>query len=251
MCAVAGSMIFLNGPAFCENKETKEEPIKYRIGSDFFTKYIWRGQNLTNGAVWQPYVAISKSGFTGSVWGNLDMTKTNNHAGEFTEFDYSLDYSGNMPNISWLNYSAGVIHYEFPGTVFHPTTEVYGGLGLNTFLLPVIKAYRDVGEIDGTYIQLSIGHIVEKVVEWKDDCYCSAQFGMSFGYGDSQYNKGYFDAEGGGMNDWTMSFALPVCMGSWTFKPSINYSMMLDDNVRDNTLHSDNIWTGISITRYF
>ena len=55
----------------------------------------------------------------------------NDNGGNFTEFDYSLDYTNTIPGIDWLSGSAGVIHYTFPHTEFASTTEVYGGLTLN------------------------------------------------------------------------------------------------------------------------
>jgi hypothetical protein len=82
---------------------------------DYFSKYVWRGQNVTNGHVFQPAVSIGKWDFIGSVWGNMDWTSANDHSGEFTELDYSLDYSSRIPNLDILGFSVGAVRYEFPG----------------------------------------------------------------------------------------------------------------------------------------
>lgn len=221
------------------------------LSADYFSKYVWRGQNVTNSHVFQPVVSISKLGFTGSVWGNMDWTSANNHSGEFTEFDYSLDYSSVVPNLDILGFSVGAVHYEFPSTAFRPTTEVYGGLNLNVPLTPYIKLYRDVQSIRGDYVQFGIGHTIEKAATFSENCYCGLQLGTSFGYGDSKYNRGYFGVNEGGMNDWTVSAGLPICFGAWTVKPSLNYSTMLDNDIRTNTAKSDNLWFGVGISRGF
>jgi len=238
------------------------EPLKVSFTADYFSKYIWRGQNLTNGNVFQPNVSISRWGFTGSIWGSMDWTSANDHSGEFTEFDYSLDYTAAIPWIKGINFSVGTVHYEFPGTVFHPTTEVYAGLSLGCtcnasgkclacFCAPWVKVYRDVDEFEGTYLQFGIGRTIEKIATFGENCYAGLQLGTSFGYGDSKYNKGYFGADGGGMNDWTISAALPISFGAWTVKPSLSYSTMLDSDIRSNTAKSDNLWFGVSLSRSF
>lgn len=235
----------------CVRADDANNPVKFGISADYFGKYIWRGQNLTNGSVFQPSISVNAYGFTGSVWGNQDWTSVNDHSGEFTEFDYALDYSSAMPGLSGVNYSVGVVHYVFPGTLFKPTTEVYGGLSFDLPLTPYIRIYHDVQEINGSYLQVGLGHTIEKIARFSETCYCGLQLGTSFGYGTDNYNEGYFGVGGGRFNDWTTSVGLPICLGKWTVKPSINYSMMLDDKIRQATAKSDNLWFGAGISRSF
>jgi hypothetical protein len=227
--------------------------INYALNADFMSKYIWRGQNLNNRSVFQPSFSISDYGFTGSIWGNQDLTGVNNHSGEFTEFDYSLDYTCIIPAIDWLSGSAGIIYYTFPNTHSAGTTEVYGGLSLvNMPLTPSIKIYRDVDELKGTYYQFSIGHTFEKIAVWSKKCHCGLSLGASIGYGNSEYNKGYFGTvNGGNINDFTLTVGLPFCFGDWTVRPNINYSTMLCNSIRSATNRSDNLRTGMSISRGF
>jgi hypothetical protein len=233
-----------------------EEKIKFGLSTDYYSKYIWRGQNIDDKSVLQPAVSASAYGFTGSIWGNIDLTNRSqtapDNAWEFSEFDYTLDYSGTMPGTDWLGFSIGTIYYRFPNTAFHPTTEVYGGLSLNTIpLTPFIKWYRDIDEIDGSYLQFGLGHTFEKLMEWNDKCYCNLQLGASYGWGSSAYNKGYFDVDGSGSNDFTLTAGLPLCIDSWTVRPSINYSTMLSDSIRAATAKSDNLWAGVGISVTF
>jgi hypothetical protein len=197
-----------------------EEKVKFGLSTDYYSKYIWRGQNIDDKSVLQPAVSASAYGFTGSIWGNLDLTSQNDTSGEFSEYDFTLDYSGEVPGIKGLGFSIGTIYYRFPNTSFQPTTEVYGGLSLDMPLSPSIKWYRDVDEIDGSYFQFGIGHTLEKIYVVNDKCYCGLQLGASYGWASSAYNKGYFGVDGGHSNDLTLSAGLCTQVYSWMIKPN-------------------------------
>ncbi len=254
---VLGLMVFALALETARAEEqAKEQVVKFGISADYYTKYIWRGQNVDDKSVFQPAVSVSAHGFTGSIWGNMDMTNKSltapDNAGEFSEFDYTLDYSGTMPGIDWLGFSVGTIYYRFPNTVFEPTTEIYGGLSLPKVpLSPYFKWYRDVDEIDGSYFQFGIGHTIEKIYTFNEKCYCGLQLGASYGCGNAAYNKGYFGVDSGQLNDFTLTAGLPFCMDTWMIRPSINYSTMLSNSIRDATERSDNIWTGVGISTSF
>ena len=238
------------------DEQPPEKIVNFGISADYFTKYIWRGQNVDNHSVFQPAISVSAYGFTGSIWGNMDMTNKSltapDNAGEFSEFDYTLDYSGTIPSADWLGFSVGTIYYRFPNTAFEPTTEIYGGLSLPKVpLSPYFKWYRDVDEIKGGYFQFGIGHTIEKIYAVNEKCYCGLQLGASLGWGNSAYNKGYFGVNGGGTNDFTLTAGLPVCINSWTVKPSVNYSTMLNSSIREATAKSDNVWFGVGVSRSF
>ena len=232
------------------------DTINCTISADFYTKYIWRGQNIDNSSVLQPAVSASAYGFTGSVWGNMDLTNKSatapDNAGEFSEFDYTIDYTAVILGIEWLSGSVGVIYYRFPNTVFDPTTEIYGGLSLNGVpLSPSFKWYRDVDEIKGSYFQFAIGHTLEKIYVVNEKCYCGLQLGASYGWGNAAYDKGYFGVDSGQSNDLTLTAGLPFCVGTWTIKPSINYSAMLSKSIQEATEKSDNFWAGLGISTSF
>lgn len=233
-----------------------EEKIKFGLSTDYYGKYIWRGQNINDRSVFQPAVSVSAYGFTGSIWGNMDMTNKSltapDNAGEFSEFDYTLDYSGTMPGSDWFAFSVGAIYYRFPNTVFEPTTEIYGGLSLPKVpLAPYFKWYRDIDEVRGSYFQFGIGHTVEKVITWNENFYCDLVLGTSFGWGNSAYNKGYFSVSDGRFNDVTLSAGLPISIGRWIVKPSVNYATMFSNSIREATGKSDNIWFGVGISTSF
>jgi hypothetical protein len=247
-------VIAVTGWAFAHAKaDDANEPLGVNVTMDYFSKYIWRGQNINDKSVLQPSIYLTKYGFTGAIWGNYDLTNVNGDRNEFTEIDYSLDYSNAVPGIEGINYIFGIIHCAFPDTEFEATTELYGGLSFTSLpLTPTIKINRDIDEIKGSYIQFSIGHTFEKVRQWSDTCYCNLQLGASTAYGTSKYNQGYFDVNSGRLNDLTLYAALPICLEhDWTVKPSLNYSTMLSDTIRQATDKSDNFWFGLSVSKSF
>jgi hypothetical protein len=240
----------LLGVAAITGAEEKEN-VSVGVAGDFFSKYVWRGQNVVDDWVLQPSASLGYKGFTASVWANLDLTGDVVDDGGFSEVDYSLDYSNTFPDQETIGYSVGIIYYDFPNTPWEATSEVYGGLTAAVPLSPTIRAYYDFDEIDGTYVQLSVGHTIEKVTQWRKDCYCDAQVGASLGYGNSGYNDGYFGVDDGALNDLTLTAGLPVCLGKWTIRPSIAYSTMIDDDIRAATAKSDNFWAGVGAAYQF
>jgi hypothetical protein len=234
----------------------EDKVVTYGVSMDYYSKYIWRGQNINDNSVLQPTVSASAYGFTGSIWGNLDLTDDSatapDNAWEFSEFDYTLDYTAAIPGIDWLSGSIGVIYYRFPNTVFDPTTEIYSGLSLPKIpLTPSFKWYRDVDEIEGSYFQFSIGHTFDKIYTFSEKCSCSLVLGASYGWGNAAYDRGYFGVNSGQSNDLTLSAGLPVTVGTWTIKPSINYSAMLSNSIQEATDKSDSLWTGVGISTSF
>lgn len=234
----------------------EEQTVEFGLSADYYSKYIWRGQNINDESVLQPLVSVSASGFTGSIWGNLDLTNKSqtapDNAWEFSEFDWSLDYTATMPEIDWLSFSVGTTYYRLPNTPYDPTTEIYGGLSLNSVpLSPFFKWYRDVDEIQGSYLQFGLGHTFEKLMEWNERCYCGLQLGASLGWGNAAYNDGYFGVDRGRVNDLTLSTGLCVQIDSWMVRPNINYSTMLSDSIREATDKNDNIWFGVGISTSF
>ena len=42
------------------------------------------------------------------------------NAWEFSEFDWTLDYTAMIPGIDWLSGSVGAIYYRFPNQIYRP-----------------------------------------------------------------------------------------------------------------------------------
>ncbi len=234
----------------------EDKVVTYGFSMDYFSKYIWRGQNVDNSSVLQPTVSASAYGFTGSFWGNVDMTNKSktapDNAWEFSEYDWTIDYTNTIPGADWLSGSVGAIYYQFPNTHVNSTTEIYTGFSLPKVpLTPSFKWYRDVDQIEGSYFQFGIGKLFEKIYVMNENCYCGLQLGASYGWGNAAYDKGYFGVNAGQSNDLTLSAALCTQVYSWMIKPSLNYSTMLSNSIQEATDKSDNFWVGVGISTSF
>jgi hypothetical protein len=229
-------------------------PLAFELTTDFYGKYIWRGQNLSDDPVFQPGLSAAAGPLTASIWGNMDMTNINGNAGDFSEVDYSLDYSGSLPDAESIGYSIGVIYYDFPGTSVPDTTEIYGGLSLDVPLSPSVTLYRDVDEAEGTYVSLGIGHSIEKIAELAPDMPLGMDLGASLGWGSSSYNKYYWGPDNSELNDLVLSASFPVALGDLTVSPSLNYVKLVDSDIRSADAYassSDYFFAGISLSLSF
>lgn len=225
---------------------------------DYFSRFIWRGMNLNDDSVFQFNMQGSAWGFTGALWSNMPLTDTygTRSAGEFDEFDYSLDFSRSISGFNdKVGYSLGVIHYTFAGHAT-PTTEIYGGLNFDVLLSPSVTWFRDVDEISGSYIQFGLGHAFEKIGKWSDDEYVSLVLKADFGLGGSSYNAGYFGVDETTFNDFTLNVAVPFQLKHGiSITPSFNVSTILSSSMRDAYPHGTgeptNVWFGINFTKNF
>lgn len=232
----------------------EESGVEFGISADFYSKYIWRGQNLNDDYAFQPGVSASFAGFTAAVWGSLDMTDYGDNSGEFTEIDYSLDYTADMPGIEGLSYYLGVINYHFPSIV-GDTTEVYWGLALDVPLSPSVTVYHDIDQIEGTYASFAIGHDFGTVFEFAEDVGVGMDFSASLGLGDDDYNAGYWgDTENAGLNDLMLSVSFPFEIAGFSVSPSLNYVTLVDGGIASTDAYSqssDYFFTGISLSKSF
>jgi hypothetical protein len=183
-------------------------------------------------------------------------------AGEFTEWDYTLSYSGKINPDSKLGYTLGVIHYQFPSS-FLDTTELYWGFTYDTFLSPSITVYHDIDEAGGaTYANFGISHTIENVIKVSEKTSANLVLSANLGLGSSEYNKWYWcDAvKRTAFNDLTLKAALPFTLANgWSVTPSISYVMLVDSRIRaadtyatsDHTQRSGYFIAGVSIGKSF
>jgi hypothetical protein len=238
------------------NKSTPDK-IGVTITSDFYSKYVWRGQLLNDDYVFQPSISANYKGWTATIWGNNNLTSygASDNSGEFTEYDLALDYSNKFSEDSKIGYSIGTIHYHFPSLSYSDTTEIYWGLNFDVPFNPAFKVYHGLGNENGTYANFSIGHTYEKFATFAKDCYCNFQWGASIGWANSTYNVDYWGVDDSRLNDLTLTAAFPMCLpGGWTFKPSINYVTIIDGTLRNADTYSkssDYFFTGLSISKNF
>lgn len=233
--------------------EDEGSGIGFEITADYFGKYIWRGQNISDDPVFQPGATLTAGGFTAAFWGNLETTNINGQNDEFTEFDWSLDYSGDVPFIDGVGFSVGVINYQFPS--FDETTEVYCGVGLDLPLSPSATVYFDVDDVKGTYASFGLSHSVEKIAELGSDVPVGMDVSASLGWGSASYNKAYWGTvRSAKLNDLALSVSFPFELGGWTLAPSLNYVTLVNGSVRKSNAfrsESDYFFVGISAVKPF
>lgn len=239
------------GVTFAE-EETVLEGIGIDVTADFYSKYVWRGQNINDDYAFQPGFSVTLDSLTLGVWGSMDLTDYTGNNEEFIEFDYYADYTTTIAE--GIDLSVGVINYYFPS--FEDTTEVYVGFAFGLPLSPSVTAYFDVDEVKGTYVSFGVSQSIEKVAELSSDTPIAMEIGASLGWGSESYNKGYWGspATDGALNDLAISVAFPFEIGNWTISPSLNYVTLLDSDVRKSdsfATSSDYFFTGLSLSTRF
>jgi hypothetical protein len=244
--------LFGSGEASAENR------IDVEVTADYFGKYIWRGQNIDDDPVLQPSISGGYRNLTATIWGNLELTNINDKSGDFSELDYSFDYSDMLPGIDGIGYSVGVIYYDFPsraadGTKPPDTTELYWGLTFDLPLNPSVTAYHDVDEADGSYVSLAIIHSTEAIARLGQTP-IRMEIGASLGWGSSSYNRYYWGTDRSRMQDLAFLVSFPVQFASWTVIPSVNYVTLVSSDIRDTDAYgtdSDFFVAGVGLSKKF
>ena len=235
------------------------------MSNSFLTKYIWRGWDLGDEPVMQTDASISWYGLTFDFWSNYslnnDKARDNGRYQEFTEIDYTIDYTFNVGEMSEkmdfdspdfldsLSISAGYTYYTFPNVdwddKFFDTNEVYIGCSCDMILQPAFTWYWDVGRGkgnsdgggNGSYFLFGIGHTFDF-----EESGISASVGITTGIIDQQWT----DKTGWADMVFSGDVGIPV-FNYFTITPSVSYSLILDRDTYNDA--SDNeFYGGISIS---
>ncbi|MFQ5345652.1 MAG: TorF family putative porin [Mariprofundus sp.] len=91
-----------------------------------YSQYMWRGMQQASGASVQGDLGVDiVDGLSANVWFAAPLGN-NVAGGNVTEFDWTIDYSG---EVSGLSYSLGYIYYSYLNGVSGNTGEIYAGVG--------------------------------------------------------------------------------------------------------------------------
>lgn len=228
--------------------------LTFDITMDYYTHYVWRGQEL-NESSFQPGAAIGFRNFTASFWGNIALTDAENAQWQFTEVDWALDYTDKVPGMDRINWSVGAIYYNFATTSSPDTTEFYWGLSFDAPLSPYFMVYHDLDEADGMYINTGISYAWENVMEIIPDSPMDLELSASLGWGDGSYNNNYWGVDDDALNDFNLSLAMPMeLMDGWTMTPSLNWTAVVDNNLRDSKRHDNDdnyFYVGVGLAKSF
>ncbi len=222
----------------------KEKNIDVTVAgtADFYNKYIWRGFVLDDDIVFQPGFSVSAAGFTVSGWGNFDLENKDALASD--EIDTTISYT--FSPVEKLNLTIGHIYYAFlQSSTF--AKEVYGSIGLSTFLSPVLSYYYDYSEQsqgggDGQYLAFDISQSIMLIPEYK----ISLNLGAHAGYN----NEDFINGKGGDLLG-TAGIAVPLTP-NLTMTPKVAYAVPLDDlaNANDGN-QRERIYGGVSMAYTF
>ena len=216
----------------------------------FVSKYLWRGQRLTDDWSLQPSMTMGVGGFSVNVWGTVDLTAVNegdslllaeNPAapmgthnglkGKFSEVDYTFSYAHSFEDVS---VDFGTIFYTFPkrSASLASTTELYGGVSLDSVpLAPSATLYVDVDETgasgdSGIYFLLGAGHSLP----FHHDIFPGLDISTSLSFVNQGFGDFYYGASKGGAHDFSLTFSLPMALGeTWSASTFLTYSALLGD----------------------
>jgi hypothetical protein len=184
------------------------------------SNYVWRGSRLSEGAVYQFSGTVSAKGFSANVWGNYDFDEK-----EYNETDLTLSYSKDIKKFSL---EAGFIHYAMVNS--QDSDELYAGFSFDVPLQPSFKAYFDVNDGKGAFLQPSIGHSVTISSR------ASLDFKLSIGI---NVNDGYVGVRDSGdeyvaLHNAELNIACPVKLSKhWNLKPQVGVTTPLSRAARE------------------
>ncbi len=125
--------------------------------------YVWRGQVLSSGFVFQPTVTAAYQGFSLSFFGNIDPKSNYVSGGQkvhLQEADLTAAYGATVGSLAL---SAGYTLYTFPlpgdGEIdLQPTHEGFASIGVaDAPLSPGLFVAYDFDAFDGLYAEARIG----------------------------------------------------------------------------------------------
>lgn len=201
----------------------------------FVSKYIWRGQRLTDDLSFQTSGTIGFGAFSVNVWGNMDLAAVNagdalfikedpkapvgvhnGLQGKFSEVDYTFAFSKSLAAVT---VDVGTIFYTFPerSASLASTAEIYAGVTLDAVpFTPSITAYFDVDETQGNsssatgvYIQVAGGHSLPLP---PNTVFEALEVSGSFSIVNGGFSEFYYSTSGAGLHDINIGVALPVAI---------------------------------------
>ncbi|HZX61949.1 MAG TPA: TorF family putative porin [Bacteroidales bacterium] len=89
-----------------QNEKLPAKSVRFSLGADLASRYIWRGKDYGNSPAIQPNVSFSLAGFKIGAWGSYGFIY-NENSGNYAEFDPYISYT-------WKWFTVGITDYFFP-----------------------------------------------------------------------------------------------------------------------------------------
>lgn len=200
------------------------------VGSDFVSRYVWRGADFGNTFSIQPGIGFSASGFEVGAWGSYPLTTTSNGS---EELDLYASYSaelGNSGSLSVLvtdyffpNNGLKIGNYDDPGAHTIEAGLSYGGP--DSFPIS-LSAYMNVYNDDDNTVYFEAGYSTAL-----QDVACDFFVGGTPGGDAGYYGTTEFNLINVGLTlskdiKITEDFSLPV-FGSYILNPNTEVSFLV------------------------
>ena len=214
-----------------------DKPWSVDLQTDFYSAYMFRGQNLFDGASIQPSIVAGYDfGDIGSVggyvWSHLSADEQVPSEDRYTEIDYSLFYSF---EINIVSLEAGLLWYTYPREHdnINDTAEFYGKIALDLPLNPSLTYFRDYEEFDVDYYQLGISQEVE--APFLGDGFKFTPY-LTMGFASN--SEAIYEENG--LETITIGATFDTSLGDFGVIPNVHYNFKIDDNT-DNQF-----WFGVT-----
>ncbi len=205
-------------------------------------RYVWRGGVLTDGFVVQPSLNVGVGGLSLGVWGNMDQDDVNARSGEFSELDYSADYT---LGVGLVEASLGALVYSYTEDGVPGTVELYAGASVGVLASPSLTLYRDVDEGEGTYVSLGVGHSLPVGAS-------SLDLAAAVGWADETHNAYNFGVEKGGVTDAGVTLSADLALSPFlTLRPTLGYAAFVAGELRDAAPEPGNFIFGVVLAGGF
>ena len=260
------------GSVWAQDRD-EDSPYSFSADTALVSKYIWRGQRLTNDWSFQPSGTFSLGGFSVNVWGTMDLAAVNEGdalfirenpeassglnndglQGKFSEIDYTFSYNTAMEGVD-LDF--GTIVYTFPerGASLPTTVELYGGVSFAEVpLAPSATLYVDVDETgagdgsNGVYFLLGVGHSFG----FDHPNFKGLDLSTSISFANSGFCRYYYGASESGAHDFSFSVSAPIALGEhWSAGAFVTYSALLGDFRDHQYLDPRDVYRGTAGTPF-
>ncbi len=188
--------------------------------------YVWRGEVLSTGFVFQPTVTASYEGLSLTFFGNVDPSS--GYVGDkwhVQEADLTAAYGATLGGVA---IGAGYTLYTFPlpgdGELeLQPTHEVFGSIGLASVpLAPSVMVAYDFKTFDGVYAEARLAQEVMVAAH-------PYALGVALGL-DSAYLLPDSETE---LSHLALTAGTSFSAGALSFSPMLGFQVSLSELYRD------------------
>jgi len=225
-----------------EAEEEEYSNITYGAEIDFASQYIWRGIELSDGVVLEPAAWIQAYGLYFEVWGNFVLNDEADQ-GEFNEIDLISYYE-----LAWNNFT---LEPGFEAFLYHDADEpstLELTIGFSYFIIDQFsiftKHYFDVAEYEGSYFGTA-GVGFERELESLPFYLDSS---LKLGWGNSDFNEVNIEVSESALNVIIADLSVYYYPLEYLYlRPHIQFSALLDDDLRDAVDNPTIVSGGIAV----